>query len=194
VPNAEARAPFQVREIPEGIEVDLPSPRRPLTAVIVGVWLAGWGVGLAFLAQQLRTGEITGGDVAFLVAWSLVWVAMGPLAMAYLVWLLAGRERITLREPRLTIWRGVGRVGITREYALADVHELRTFGREVVPLLAAGLDFAGQGASGVRFRAGEQIVRFARALDESSAHTLVDRLRAVHPFAARTGVPIEPAA
>jgi hypothetical protein len=192
VPIGEAL--FNVREIPDGIEVDLPSPRRPLTAVIVAAWLVGWAVGIAFLVQQLRAGEIVGGDVAFLVAWTLVWLAMGPLAIAYLAWLLAGRERITVREPRLTIWRGVWGVGFTREYALADICDLRTFGRDVVPLLAAGLDFAGQGSSGVRFRAGTHIVRFARALDEPAAHTLVDRLRTVCSFAARGGTPVEPAA
>ncbi len=188
-----ARAAFHVREIPGGIEVDLSSPRRPLTALVVAAWLVGWAVGLLFVVQQFRTGESAGLDLVFLIGWSAIWLAAGPLAFAYLMWLLAGRERVTLREPTLRIWRGVWRIGFARQYALADIRELRTFGRDLVPLLAAGLDLAGQGASGVRFRVGHRIVRFARALDETAAHALVARLLAAHPVGP-TGSPVEPAA
>jgi hypothetical protein len=194
VPIDEAPSEFRVRDVPGGIEVDLSSPRRPLTALIVGAWLAGWAVGLAFLAQQFRAGESAGADVVFLVAWSTIWLAAGPLAFAYLVWLVVGRERVEVRERAVRIWRGVWRLGVSREYALDEVHDLRTFGRDVVPLLAAGLDFAGQGASGVRFQIGSRVVRFARALDEPAAHALVECLLTSGAFGARTRAPAEPAA
>jgi hypothetical protein len=186
--------PFHVHDVPGGIVVDLPSPRRLLTALIVGLWLAGWFVGLSFALQQFRGGDTLGPDRVFLLAWSVIWLAAGLFAALYLAWLLAGRERITLAHGRLRIWRGVWRVGFAREYAVSGISELRTFGRDVAPLLAAGLDFAGQGASGVRCRCGGHVVRFARALDEPAAHALVDRLRATHVFDGHTGAPVEPAA
>jgi hypothetical protein len=171
-------AGFHVSEIPGGLVVDLSSPRRWLTATLVGAWLAGWVVGLAFIVQQFRGGESVGPDRVFLLAWAVMWLVAGGWAFAYLAWLLAGHERVTLEGGRLRIWRGVWRFGIARDYDIAGIGELRTFGRDVVPLLAIGLDFAGQGASGVRFRYAGRVVRFARALDEPSAHALVDRLRA----------------
>ncbi len=189
-----SHAVFKVRDVPGGIVVDLPSPRRILTALVVGMWLAGWLVGVSFVAQQLREAEPRAVDRVFLVAWAIVWLAAGVFAFGYLFWLLAGRERVTLREGRLRIWRGVWGVGFAREYPAAGISELRTFGRELVPLLALGLDLSGQGASGVRFRCGGRVVRFARALDEHSAHALVDRLRAGPPFARQPGAPVEPAA
>lgn len=185
---------FRVSDVPGGIVVDLASPRRLLTAIIVGLWLAGWIVGLSFALQQFRGGEVLDSDRVFLLAWSAIWLAAGVFAILYLAWLVAGRERVTLREGRLSIWRGVWGVGYAREFAASGVEELRTFGRDVVPLLAAGLDFAGQGASGVRFRCAGHVVRFARALDEPEAHALVDRLRACLPAESRNRAPVEPAA
>ena len=189
-----SRTAFKVREIAGGIAIDLRSPRRPLTAVIVAAWLVGWAVGGTFVVQQFRGGENPGPDRLFLIVWSLMWFAAGPMAFAYLAWLLVGRERVTVREGRLRIWRGVWRLGIAREYEAAAVHELRTFGREVAPLVAAGLDLAGRGASGVRFRCADRVVRFARALDEPTAHALVDRLCACHPFERSARARVEPAA
>ena len=187
-------SPFEIREVPDGIVVDLSSPRRLLTALVVALWLAGWVVGLAFTVQQLGAGEEPATDRAFLLAWAIAWVAAGAYALARLAWLLAGHERVTLAAGRLRIWRGVGRVGLARDYALARIRELRTFGRELTPVLAAGLDVSGHGASGVCFRYGRRVVRFARALDEPSAHVLADRLRAAHPFDGHSTSPAEPAA
>ena len=186
-------AVFHVREVPGGIVVDLPSPRRLLTAMIVGLWLAGWIVGLSFALQQFRGGDDLGPDRLFLFVWSVCWLGAGVFAILYLAWLLAGRERVTLAGGRLRIWRGVWRFGLAHDYAAAGIRELRTFGRDLVPLLAAGLDFTGQGASGVRFRCDGRVVRFARALDEPAAHALVDRLRACHAFHGLGGAPDDPA-
>ena len=190
----QSHSAFRVSDVPGGIVVDLPSPRRLLTAMIVGLWLAGWLVGLSFALQQFRGGEALDPDRVFLLAWSAIWLAAGLFAILYLAWLVGGRERVTLRDGRLRIWRGVWRVGYAREYATSGIEELRTFGRDLVPLLAAGLDFAGQGASGVRFRCAGHVVRFARALDEHEAHALVERLRAFLPAENRNRAPVEPAA
>ncbi|HTR97444.1 MAG TPA: hypothetical protein VMH61_06035 [Candidatus Acidoferrales bacterium] len=171
------RSPYRVADHGDELVIDLPSPRRPVTAFVVSLWLLGWSVGLAFVAQQFQSGEPTRGDDAFLGAWLVLWLAAGVLAIAWLAWLVAGRERVTLTPEAIRIRRGVLAWGFTRSFALAGMSELRTFGREVPPLLAAGLDFAGRGASGVRFRHGGRVVRFARALDEPAGHALVDLLR-----------------
>jgi hypothetical protein len=175
-------AAIHVRETAGGMEVALPSPRRPVAVVLLAVWLAAWVVGLGFVTQQLVQGDGIGPDAWFLVGWAVVWLVAGAVSAGYLAWLLAGCERITLDGDQLRIRRAVWRVGITRTYATADVHELRTFGRELAPVLAAGLELAGRGASGVRFNYRDDVVLFARALDERAAHALVEQLLAHHAF------------
>ena len=173
---------FHEHDTANGVVLELPAPRRPVAVVLLAVWLAAWVVGLGFVSQQLVQGDGIGPDALFLVVWAVVWVLAGAVSAAYLAWLVAGRERITLAADELCIRRGVGRLGVTHTYATADVHELRTFGRELSPLLAAGMDLAGRGSSGVRFRYRDDVVLFARALDEHAAHALVERLLAHHAF------------
>ena len=172
----------RVMETAAGLVVEVPSPRRPLSVVLLAGWLAAWVIGLGFVSQQFVQGDGMGRDWVFLIAWAVLWVGAGVAAAGYLAWLVAGFERITLSEGVLGIRRSVGRVGITRTYPLANVTELRTFGRDVAPVLAAALGLAGRGASGVRFRCGDRVVLFARALDEPAAHALIDVLRAHYAF------------
>jgi hypothetical protein len=183
-----------VRESPESLVLELPSPRRPLTAFVVGAWLVGWAVGIAFLVQQLDPGQPSPTDRAFLVVFGLAWLGAGALAAAWFAWLVAGHERVTVFADRVVIRRGIPGLHATREYATSGISELRTFGREVPPLLAAGLDFTGRGASGIRFRSGGRVVRFARALEEREAHAIVDLLRARQVAGERPGAAVEGAA
>jgi hypothetical protein len=188
------RPAIHVRETACGVEVELPSPRRPAAVLLLAAWLAAWVVGLGFVTQQLVQGDGIGPDALFLVVWAVVWVIAGALSAVYLAWLLAGCERITLDGDQLRIRRAVWGAGITRTYAIADVRELRTFGRELAPVLAAGLDLAGRGSSGLRFNYRDDVVLFARALDERAAHGLVERLLAHHAFPGAHGHSSPPAA
>jgi hypothetical protein len=162
--------------------VDLPSPRRPVTVGLLAFWLAGWAFGLVFMIQQLFTPGPFGLDRVFLVVWMGLWAAAGLLVVAYLAWLMAGRERVSIEAEALVLRRGVWGLWWTRRWPLASIHRLRAFGREIPPMIALSLDVAGRGASGVRFEAGRQVVRFARSLSESDARAVVELLKARHPF------------
>lgn len=161
---------------------DLPSPRRPVTLAILSLWLVGWAFGVGFMVQQLFEPGPFGFDRAFLLAWLLVWVAAGALVVGYIAWLAAGRERVTLEDGALVLRRGLFGMWWTRRWPLGSIRRLRTFGREIPPMIAFGLDVAGRGASGVRFESRGEVVRFARTLDEHEARAVVNRLRALHEF------------
>jgi hypothetical protein len=184
----------RVQETEAGVVVEVASPRRPVAVVLLAGWLAAWVIGLGFVTQQFVQGDGVGRDWAFLIAWAVLWLAAGVAAAGYMAWLIAGLERITLGGGMLAIRRSVGSVGITRTYPLGNVTELRTFGRDVAPVLAAALGLAGRGASGVRFRCGDRVVFFARALDEPAAHALIDVLRAHYAFPGSHGRTSAPAA
>lgn len=180
VPNESASA----REAAVRAELvsDLPSPRRPVTLAVLSLWLVGWAFGVGFMVQQFLEPGPFGFDRAFLVAWMIAWFAAGVLVVGYIAWLAAGRERVTLEDGSLVLRRGVFGLWWTRRWPLDSIRRLRTFGREIPPMIAFGLDVAGRGASGVRFESGPDVVRFARTLDEHEARAVVDRLRALHDF------------
>lgn len=162
--------------------VDLPSPRRPVTVGILSLWLVGWAFGVVFMVQQLLSQGPFSLDRAFLLAWMAVWVAAGFGVVGYMAWLLAGRERVSIEGGDLVIRRGAFGLWWARRWPLASIRRLRTFGREIPPMIALSLDFSGHGASGVRFESGGRVVRFARTLSEQDAHAVIDLLRARHDF------------
>jgi hypothetical protein len=182
-PRSSPSVPTPARS-PGELVVDLPSPRRPVTVGVLAFWLVGWAFGLTFMVQQLASPGPFSLDRAFLLAWMLLWGAAGLGVIAYLAWLLAGRERVLLERDALAIRRGVWGIWWTRRWPLDSIHKLRTFGREISPVIAFGLDMAGRGASGVRFESGGHVVRFARTLSEHDARAIVDMLRARHAFGA----------
>ena len=179
---------------PGELVADLPSPRRPVTIGVLSLWLVGWAFGVVFMVQQLASPGPFGADRAFLLVWLLLWAAAGFGVMAYMVWLHAGRERVSIEGDALVIRRGVFGLWRARRWPLASIRRMRPFGREIPPMIALSLDFSGRGATGVRFESGGQVVRFARALSEHDARALVDRLRARHeidrePHGAEPGQP-----
>jgi hypothetical protein len=184
----------QIQETPQRVVFDMPAPRRPLMAALMALWLVGWAYGIVFMSQQFFSGAPFGVDRLFPAVWCAIWLAAGGWGATWLAWLLAGRERVTVENGELRIRQSVLGAGFTSTYPLSRITQLRTFGREVPPLLAAGLNFTGRGASGVRFCARNRTVRFARALDELTARSVVDTLRAHHPFDDTVAVPVKPAA
>lgn len=167
--------------------LDLPSPRRPVAIGVLLLWLGSWVLGLAFLLQQLPAGGRFGFEGAFVLVWTLLWAVAGCGAIVYLAWLIAGRERVSLEGDSLVIRRGVAVVWRTRRWRLDSIHRLRTFGREISPVIALGLEVAGQGASGVRFESAGRVVRFARSLSEPDARAVVRLLEARCGFAREAG-------
>ena len=182
-----AKARFE--ETPAGLVVRLPSPRRRLVGAMIGVWLAGWAFGLAFMIGQFFTGGPFGSARVFLLLWCVVWLAAGAGAAGYMAWLLAGHERIEIAPPWLVIRRGALGVGFTRRYPLERITRMHPFGRGLTPVLAVGLDVSGQGATGAQFNVGERVVRFGRALDEDEARAVIDAIKRHHPLAGATPAP-----
>lgn len=167
---------------PGELVADLPSPRRPVTVGVLSLWLVGWAFGVVFMVQQLLSPGPFSFDRAFLLAWTLVWAAAGFAVMGYMTWLVAGRERVSVEGGALVIRRGVLGLWWARRWPLESIRRLRTFGREIPPMIALSLDFSGRGAAGVRFESGGQVVRFARALGENDARTIVELLRSRYDF------------
>ncbi|MFN8588398.1 MAG: hypothetical protein U0704_11440 [Candidatus Eisenbacteria bacterium] len=183
-----------VSENAEQVQFDMPGPRRPLMALALVAWFVGWAYGVVFMKQQFFSGAPFGLDRVFLLVWSGFWLAAGGWGATWLAWLVAGRERVTMDERALHLRKSVFGVGFTQTYPLSSITQLRTFGREVPPLLAAGLNFTGRGASGVRFCSRNRTVRFARALDELTARSVVETLRARYPFDDAVAASAQPAA
>jgi hypothetical protein len=92
------------------------------------------------------------------------------------LWLFAGREILKLTPGTLTLRSEVLRVGVTREYSIRDVRNLRavtagdysSWGWSVVP----------RGDDGLAFDYRAKTVHFGTWLDEAEASQIINELRA----------------
>lgn len=167
---------------PDGLGIVVPAKRNLLVMVFLLAWLGGWAFGEFSVLSELLRG--TDGPVPFLLFWLLGWTVGGGFAAFVFLWMLAGREQITLRPRVLAIRREIFGLGSTREYDLAHVRNLRVSPTFHDPFgWTAAARFWGVGGGLVAFDYGAKAVRFAASIDEPEAAQVVQELKARHAFA-----------
>jgi hypothetical protein len=117
----------------------------------------------------------------FLIFWLLGWTAGGVFALYALLWLAVGKEIVSLRPGSLTIKLAVLGVGLTREYDLAHIKNLRVSPEPANPF-GWSMSFWGIGGGLIAFDYGAKTVRFAASIEEAEASQIVSDLEALHTF------------
>jgi hypothetical protein len=165
---------------PEGLEIVIPANRNLALAIFLGMWLAGWLMGVWNAIGQVR--RDLGSDPVLLI-WLITWTAAG-IVVAYLwLWTLVGNERVIMGTSMLRVKRDVLGLGWTRVYALTKIRNLRVAApsrRLGSPNLALGL--AGFMGGMIAFEYEGRTIRFGASLDEADAQTVVDRMRQRYGF------------
>lgn len=164
----------------EGLVVSVPARRRMLIVLFLGFWLCGWVMGEVTVIHQLVTGET--GDEVFLIVWLCGWTVGGAFAITAWLWNVAGVERIWFTSAEIRIRRGVGGIGLSKEYDFAHASGLRA----ETPALNWGdprssMRFWGLGGGALAFDYGSATIRFGGGLEDSEARQLVDRITARFP-------------
>lgn len=134
-------------------------------AVFLGVWVTGWSFGGLAIRTFFRDPD------PLLALFILAWVPFEVVGVTALAYNLAGRETVTYSGESLRIRVGVGFVGRSWEYRLADVKNLRVSRRRFLPQgrrrgrkgLLSDFDTA------LAFDYQGKTVVFGRGLDESEA-------------------------
>ena len=166
---------------PEGLQIVIPAKRNPFAVVFLGIWLAGWLMGLLNAIARLSR------DLAsdpFLVVWLAIWAVAGSVAAYAWLWMLVGKERILMGASMLNLTRDVAGFGFTRRYGLTRIRNLR------VMLQPAGPRDFGAAAWAIGFTGGAitfeyegKTVRFGGSIDAAEARVIVERMRQRHAFA-----------
>lgn len=165
------------RDGPAGPEIVIPARRNWPLIVLMPVWLGLWAIGIAGAAGEVASGRAQGGEADFLALWLLGAAgAAGFVAYPWL-WNAIGREVVGLRPGALAIRRDVAGLGLTREYGLGDVRNLRVSlpPSEASPW-AASMRFWRGGAGVIAFDHGARTVRFGLGIDEAEAALVVAEL------------------
>ena len=169
-------------DAPGGLEIKIPARRNVFMVAFLSVWLTGWALGWILALRQLISGRLHNSADQFLVVWFVAWTLAGVFALVVVLWMTAGRERIVLGSDTLVLRREALGLGLSREYPLADVRNLRASPQVLVPrAYSSGLQFWGLAGGAIAFDFGPSTIRFGQ-VEEGEAETIVKQLRARHSF------------
>lgn len=161
-----ARADVEISESPEGVRVVMAVPRPGCVVAFLGAWLLGWLAG-EIVAVRSVLGALSNLDIStlFLVAWLVGWTIAGVAFGGLFLLMLDGREIVTVDGEALhRRVEAFGR-GLTWDYTLADVGDLRPTAND-----------PGQPREFVSFEYKARTVRFGSGLNETQARQVAEAI------------------
>ncbi|MCL5773623.1 MAG: hypothetical protein M1536_04515 [Firmicutes bacterium] len=169
----------KIEDLGSQLKVIIPTPRNIATvfaALFLLFWLGGWFTGEIFAVKQLIKGAPSKGIDAFLLFWLCGWTLGGAFVLATALWLIAGREIITISAETIKIEIKVFNIGLSKEYAMSEAKNFRLNSSGSSSFSQVGtMPFMTGGA--IAFDYGMRTIRFARGIDEAEASSLVDKFK-----------------
>jgi hypothetical protein len=164
-----------VSDGPEGLTFVVPSRRQWFGILFLPVWLIGWLLGEVFALREVVSGK---GPVPFLLVWLTMWTLGGGLAALSWLWMVAGKERLTVKPGVLVHRFELFSLHRTREYDLSEVRNLKVSPESFNPWnMGAGFKMWGIGGGVVAFDYGAKTIRVAASVDEAEGRMIVGRIQ-----------------
>ncbi len=175
----------QVVETPDEIVITIPARRKWYLILFLTAWLGAWLLGEVFALGTVLGGyHGSGGEFVslFLLVWLTIWTVGGVHVIRRLVWMLAGREIISISQTEFRIHRQGQLFSNPKVYDVKEVKRLlvnstggiHPFFRE---FHSSG--FWNMGNNGMlKFDYGLKTVHLAGGIDEAEARHLLERIEA----------------
>lgn len=153
--------------------ITIPSRKHWFQIPFLAVWLIFWSFGwfAAFTGLALAPG----GGHLFLLLWLTFWTVGGLFAFSTLLWMLVGREKITVSADKFIIRRQIGSLGWSKTFATLDLCDLRVapavrpwYGRK-----HNNLQFLWQFDGPITFDYGARTYHCGDGVDEAEAKQIV---------------------
>jgi len=164
-----------VRSRAGGLEIVIPAPCNILVAIVLAAWLGAWYFSERWAIQALLHGKESSAPL-LLILWFVGWTVGGIWTIIVWLWLFAGREILKLTPGTLSLRSEVLGIGVTREYGIEDVRNLRAV--TIGDYSAWGWSVVPRGDDGLAFDYRAQTVHFGTWLDEPEASQIINQLRA----------------
>ena len=170
-----------IKEISGGYKVEIPAPRNWFVIIFLTVWLGGWSIGWISVVSILLSdlGDASGIDL-FLLFWLTGWTVGGAVAIKTLVWMIFGKEIITIKSGQLAIERAGDLLSMKKEY---DLQIAKSF--EVKE--SSGFDYFNKSTHAgfvnpsvmgtLRFDYGLSTIRFGIGIDAAEGKFLLEKFK-----------------
>jgi hypothetical protein len=166
----------------------IPSKRNVFLLAFLGFWLCGWAFGeiMAPLGMFTAAKKDPGASL-FMLVWLCGWTIGGGFAIYIWLWMLRGREIVSISPTTLAVKRDIFGAGRTKNYDITKASRLRFAPATYNPFdWHRSFAFWGLGGGVIAFDYGYSTIRFGAGLDDAEAEHILQRIRARFPQVATT--------
>ena len=166
------------------LQIIIPTRKNWFIILFTGAWLGGWVFGEVFAISAV-TGLLSGNPAGFFILfWLIGWTVGGFFVMRVFLWMLKGKEIITVGQSRLSIDKKGLLLFRPKIYDLNEVKNMRVHDDSLGYSGFFGGHRSNFGAFSsigtIRFDYGLQTVKFGGGLDEAEAKFIIQKLNDRH--------------
>ena len=156
---------FSVEEGP-ALRLTVPCKKDWLRILFFSVWMVGWYLGesseLPKVIKGIRSGEVPGFDLGWLIMWTLA----GLVFSLWIIWRMLGSEVIGVANGKLSLRKQIAGLGPTREFETSQIAALR-----FRPEQGSG---KGHRESGIELDYGAKTYNFGSGMEPAEASQLLE--------------------
>ncbi len=166
-----------INHLPNGIEFLIPTKKNWFLLLFLGFWMCGWLFGEISVSKILFTDDPDTAPKLFLIFWFCGWTVGGVFAITMWLWNAFGIEKITLTPQSLVIRNEIFNFGMTKEYDIQPIRDLRVSPISYNPFdISSGMKWWGYGGGLIAFDYGAKTYRFGNGVDEAEAREIINQI------------------
>jgi small-conductance mechanosensitive channel len=155
------------------LEIRLPIARNIIGLVIIPVWMYFWIQSLVPAIRESVESPAKAWDTGSLL-WALVGVIIALFFTFQWLWMLLGREVVSVSARSLRIERKLFGIGRTREYAMDRIQNIRVGKGPVSPFWRS----RGTAVRGtIQFDYEDKVVGFGSGIDDAEGQFLINEMK-----------------
>jgi hypothetical protein len=154
------------------LQMIIPPKKNIFLILFLCGWFGFWSIPETEFIKELIQGTRNKGLELFPLFWLTGWTVGGVMVLLVIIWIVAGKEVITLSPLTIKIERKAYGVGLSKEYPLSEARNFRVqMGGDSV---YSGLEAWGFGGGRLAFDYELKTVKFASGIDATEAVYLLD--------------------
>jgi hypothetical protein len=157
------------------LQINIPPNKNIFLILFLCGWFGFWSIPETDMIKELIQGTQHKGFELFPFFWLMGWTVGGVMVLLVIIWIVAGSEVITFSPFTIKIERKAYGVGLSKEYSLSEVRNLRT--QMSGGSIYSGLEAWGFGGGRLAFDYELKTVKFASGIDEEEAVYLLDVIK-----------------
>lgn len=159
------------------IEITVPSKKNWVVITSLTGWIGGWFMGEFYAIEQLLNEDTPIELIIFLTFWLMFWTLGGIVSILVFLWLIAGKEIISVNNGILKLSSKIFGLGPVKLYKISDIKLMTIVPGPDHEKLKNSRSKNTLKSGFIEFKYGIKTIRFGRALDQSEATILVEAFK-----------------